>query len=248
MSNDLETLLREWPFDPSGPKARLVPGQDGRPKIQLRVELGVLQMEMTGRPDGLIPHGCESLLDHYEQQARKTKLHGQATIFNLSADDCMKLKQEASHYYHRYVALFQLQYFEEVIRDAQRNLRLFDFVAEHASNPDIVPLFQQYRPHVLMTLTLARAHLATQNKDFTLALKHIDWGIQEIETFVKEHLSPDILEPCNEIKFLQNWKLELSVHRPLTPREKLQRQMNDAVRDENYEKAARLRDALRELQ
>ena len=71
MSNDLSKVLGEWQFRPDEVLVRIVPGDDGRGKVQLRVDLGILQMEMDGRPDGHRPEGFESWLDYYEylQQA-----------------------------------------------------------------------------------------------------------------------------------------------------------------------------------
>jgi len=57
MSLDLNTVLRDWPHENGKIKVRKILGLDGREKLQLRIDLGVLQMELTGRPDGLRPHG-----------------------------------------------------------------------------------------------------------------------------------------------------------------------------------------------
>jgi hypothetical protein len=62
MSLDLNTILKDWPYESGTVKVRKITGLDGREKLQLRVDLGVLQMEITGRPDGRRPHNCESLL------------------------------------------------------------------------------------------------------------------------------------------------------------------------------------------
>ena len=50
---DLTDLLRDFPYEPGRVRARLVRAKDGREVLQVRVELGVLQMECEGRPDGL---------------------------------------------------------------------------------------------------------------------------------------------------------------------------------------------------
>ena len=54
---DLSRLLREWDYDSNKLNVRRIIGEDGREKIQLRVDLGVLQMEVAGRPDGKRPFG-----------------------------------------------------------------------------------------------------------------------------------------------------------------------------------------------
>ncbi len=59
MSLDLNSLLKDWPHESGAIKVRKIIGLDGNEKLQLRIDLGVLQMEMTGRPDGQRPHNCE---------------------------------------------------------------------------------------------------------------------------------------------------------------------------------------------
>src|SRR6185503_5801203 len=67
-SKDITPMLRGWDYEPGTINVRKVSGLDGHPKLQMRLDLGLLQMEMTGRPDGTRPHGCESLLEYYESQ------------------------------------------------------------------------------------------------------------------------------------------------------------------------------------
>ena len=112
---------------------------------------------------------------------------------------------------------------------------------------ELATMFQQFRPYVLMMLSRARSMIALEDKEHGLALKHAEWGIQEIRDFLLENASPEAVEQSPEIQFLQNWIKEIERERPLTPREKLHRQMQEAVANEDYERAARLRDALNEL-
>ncbi len=247
MLEDLNPLLQAWPYEPGTIQVRLIQAEDGSEKIQLRLDLGILQMETDGRPDGEQPFGCESLLDHFERMAEQYELKDKGDLFYLNGDDCLKLQQEGMQYYHRYLAFFQLENYENVVRDTLRNLRLFDFVELHAEKPELATMFQQFRPYVLMMLSRARSMIALEDKEHGLALKHAEWGIQEIRDFLLENASPEAVEQSPEIQFLQNWIKEIERERPLTPREKLHRQMQEAVANEDYERAARLRDALNEL-
>ncbi|MFM7134758.1 MAG: hypothetical protein ACKO0W_10620, partial [Planctomycetota bacterium] len=52
MPDDLTGLLASFPYEPGRVVARLVACADGRMVLQVRLELGILQMETTGRPDG----------------------------------------------------------------------------------------------------------------------------------------------------------------------------------------------------
>ncbi len=50
--HDLDDILQDWPYQPRTVSARLVRAADGREVLQMRVDMGVLQMETSGRPDG----------------------------------------------------------------------------------------------------------------------------------------------------------------------------------------------------
>jgi len=100
MSLDLHTILKDWPYESGTVKVRKITGLDGREKLQLRVDLGVLQMEITGRPDGRRPHNCESLLEYHRKRALRAEQKGEA--YELSPEQCAELQQEGIQYYHRY--------------------------------------------------------------------------------------------------------------------------------------------------
>ena len=76
MSLDLNTLLNDWPHEIGSIKVRKIAGLDGREKLQLRIDLGVIQMEMQGRPDGLRPHNCESLVVYKQNRAYRPEERG----------------------------------------------------------------------------------------------------------------------------------------------------------------------------
>ena len=58
MNLDINALLEDWHYNSPGELVvRKIMGNDGLPKIQMRVDLGLLQMECTARPDGKTPHG-----------------------------------------------------------------------------------------------------------------------------------------------------------------------------------------------
>jgi len=69
MNRDLSEILDEWPYQPGQLNVRLIEGVDGRPRIQIRLDLGVLQMMTEGRPDGQAPFGYDSLLEYFEARA-----------------------------------------------------------------------------------------------------------------------------------------------------------------------------------
>ena len=48
---DIRPILDNWEFDPQGPNVRMVTCGE-REFLQMRIDLGLLQLETTGRPDG----------------------------------------------------------------------------------------------------------------------------------------------------------------------------------------------------
>lgn len=246
MSLDLNTLLKDWDHESGAIKVRKILGLDGREKLQLRIDLGMLQMEMTGRPDGQRPHNCESLLQYHQRRAARAEARGEG--YELTSEQCSELQQEGIQFYHRYLSLFQISDFPAVIRDTQRNLDLFEFVSEHTDRDDLVWSFQQFRPYVLMMNTRAKASILLGDGKFAEAMREIERGRDAIVDFFQDSNFPELAQKSSEIAFLEEWLEEVSSKRPLSKLEIMQREMEVAIASELYERAAELRDAIKLLQ
>src|ERR1044071_5704719 len=99
-SKDIARVLKGWDYEPGTINVRKIAGIDGLPKLQMRLDLGLLQMEMDGRPDGLRPHGHESLLEYFESRlSDHTKRNGTELGFHLTRGQCQALREEAVMYY-----------------------------------------------------------------------------------------------------------------------------------------------------
>ena len=249
MNFDISHILEQWDYEPGQVVVRKFKGKDGREIIQLRVDLGLLQMNATGRPDGKRPFGQQSLLDHYISKLEKYRKanKGEDENFSLKGEDCSKLQQEAIQYHHRYICLFQLEDYEGVIRDTERNLEAFDFVQHYSESDEMAWALQQFRPQLLMMRIRARGAVALRENEYPKVIKLIEEGLDEIRNFYREHSRHELLEQSGEIQSLEIWLQEISAKRPLTEREKLESALDEAVKAENYEKAAKLRDSLRNL-
>ena len=243
MSKDISPILEGWDHEPDELQVRLIAGDDGREKLQMRIELGLLQMELQGRPDGTRPFGHESLLDYYESEAAEA-----GAAYRIDSDACAELMREGVQYYHRYLALFHLDRFDLVARDTARNLRLFAFVRKYAARAKDKLQFDQYRPYVTMMRTRALGMIALERNDVPSALERIDDGIQAIRDFLGEYDQLDESEKCRELTFLHGWRKEVEGRRKLGPIERLEEQLALAVSREDFEEAARLRDQIRRLQ
>jgi hypothetical protein len=245
MSLDINTILKEWPHEPGMIKVRKISGFDGRDILQLRIDLGVLQMETSGRPDGQRPHGCESLLAYHQNRAELAEASGDT--YELTPEECSELQQEGIQYYHRYISLFQLNEYAGVIRDTQRNLDLFSFVEEHSERDEVIWNFQQFRPYVLMMNTRAKASIFLNEGKFAEAMREIEKGRDAIVEFFQRSNFPELATKSSEIAFLEEWLEEVRAKRPLSKLEIMQREMESAIASELYERAAELRDAIKLL-
>ncbi|MGC9453757.1 MAG: UvrB/UvrC motif-containing protein [Phycisphaerae bacterium] len=250
MTLDIGDILNGWPYEPEQLSVRRIRGDDGREKIQVRLDLGLLQMETTGRPDGERPHGHESLLDYHEHRLRRHKAaHGTDRGFDLDEEACEQLRAEGVMYYHRYIAEYVLEDFEAVERDATRNLRLLDFCRAHARREADRYALEQYRPYILMMCTRARARLALGEDRPKTALQIIRRGIADIREFVAEFADDEVGEAGaeREIAILKALAGEIEEGMPPDPLEKLRKELSRAVSEERYEDAASIRNRLDRL-
>jgi excinuclease UvrABC helicase subunit UvrB len=101
---------------------------------------------------------------------------------------------------------------------------------------------------VLMLRARARATQKLMTDDYPSAIAEIDRAIEELREFYAESSRPEWAEQSAEIQSLQNWLEEINHKRPLSKKEQLEIDLNDAVKREDYEKAAKVRDALRKLE
>ena len=246
-SPDISHILAGWEYKPDEVNVRSVPGDDGKDKIQMRLDLGLLQMEVEGRPDGKRPHGFESLLDyHIDALQRYKERHGADKDFRLTDEEANKLRQEALQYYHRYLSFFFLENWVGLVRDTARNMRVFDILWQYGPEDERWSS-EQYRPYVIMMNTRGKVSLALQERDFDLALKQLQGGIAAIESFFEKHGRPELTAESQELQFLREWLEKVRERRPLTARERLQRALENAVKEEAYERAAQIRDAIKAM-
>ena len=246
MSLDLNDLLRDWPHEPGVIKVRKILGSDGKEKIQLRIDLGLIQMETSGRPDGQKPHNCDSLLEFHQSRAKRAEKKSET--FTLNAEEIGDLQQEGIQYYHRYISFFQLTDYQGVIRDTQRNLDMFDFVAKYAEREEMAQSVEQFTPYVLMMNTRARASIEIEREEFAAAVGKIEEGMEKIRAFYEKMENPEAAANSAELGFLGEWGDEMRARQPLTKLEKMQREMDKAIAAEAYERAAELRDQIKAQQ
>ncbi len=244
MHHDIDTALQGWDYKPGVVQARLVAARDGRQVIQLRLDLGILQIETTGRPDGVRPHGCESFFEHLRQQAQVFESSQQT--FTLNEEQCQEADREFVQYYHRRLCWLALRNYARALADADHTLAFMDFVRDHSPNEEYTQAHEQYRGFVLFQRTQAAAALALEKENPEQAIDAIAEGLAGIRRFFTEAGYEDEIEDNQMVEQLR--KMETSLRETHGIEETLQEQFERAVVDEDYERAARLRDALRSRQ
>jgi hypothetical protein len=245
---DIRPVLAGWPYRPNDISVRKITGQDGRQKIQLRVDLGLLQMEMTGRPDGLRPHGLTSLLHWHKDRLEKYRRRSGTDVgFLLTPEECESIREEALLFYQRYLSLFVLQDYRGVERDTARNIEAADLCRRYATEVADRLALEQYRPYILMMNRRAAALRLLQQGKRSKAIEAIDEGIRLIQQFFEEYKHAEAAEESREIGILRTLRHEIADKKPANRLESLQQQLHDAVQEERYEEAASLRDQINML-
>lgn len=243
MVHDLRTILDGWDYEPGKISVRKIIGQDGREKIQTRVDLGVLQFEVLGRPDGQRPEGHDTMLDCCEARlTAHVERHGSDEGFALTPEECAELRHEAHLHYQRFLSLFVLEEFDAVERDTARNLRLFDLCRAHGSTEADRTALEAQRAYVEMMNVRARTYRSVQRQDFEGALRHVEQGVARLtEHFRQAEAEPD---EAPEMQVLVALRQEVIDRMPADAGPRLQVELQAALEREDYERAAELRDKL----
>jgi hypothetical protein len=244
-SKDLRLITDDWAYEPGQINVRKIRGADNRIKIQMRVDLGVLQMEVDGRPDGRRPHNQESLLEYHSARidAHKRR-NGTELGYVLDPDECREIREEAFQYYQRYLANFVLEDYEAVSRDTKRNLDVLDLCIKYAEDDDDRYSLEQYRPYVLMMHYRSKGLSAMKKRAYRTALAHVECGLKILKNYFVEMGQAKAYKGSDEVQVLKMLRREIRKYLPVDPVTKTRKMLERAVAEERYEDAARLRDQL----
>jgi hypothetical protein len=166
----LRSFLGSWPYD-SENNVRAARGADGRELILVRQPLGLEEYEIDGRPDGRRIHGMESVFDFHRARFDAAKQSNAANGFDLSAKDCAELFDENVLYHHRLLVLFRLKDWTRVERDAAHNLRLIEFIKQHARCEEDRVQLDHWRPDIARIDAVARAMILLEKGQYRDALR-----------------------------------------------------------------------------
>lgn len=239
MSLDLTRILEGWDYQPGKVIARLVKARDGREVLQLRLDLGVLQMEVVGRPDGKRPYGFPTYLDYLRHEAEQAP-DGQ---FEMNRQQCLEADQEFLQFYQRRICWLTLKEYARAVADADHTLAFMDFVKRYSPDERYALAHEQYRGFVLYHRSQAAAALAIEGSRPDDAVDIVREARKELRQFYEEHGIADDAEDDEIAERLGELEQELRQHYNIFAT--LREQLESAVANEQYELAARLRDRLR---
>lgn len=234
---DIDDVLRDWPYEPGTINVRRVRAEDGREVLQMRIEMGLLQIETSGRPDGEHPHGYDTYLEWLEDLESRTPQR-----FQLTEQQCGEMDREFLQYYHRRICWLALREFRQVVADADHTLRLMDFAALHSPSEEWTLGHERYRTFVLFHRTQAAALSGLEQSQPARALEEIGNGLKQIRQVFDAAEADDQFEADEQVKQLVKLKQWLRREYRIGP--SLEEQLADAVAAEKFELAAKLRDQI----
>jgi hypothetical protein len=137
-----------------------------------------------------------------------------------------------------------LREFDRAVNDADHTLAFMDFVREHAPNDEYRMAHEQFRGFVLYHRSQAAAARAIERDNPEEAIDAVRDGLSKIRAFFSDHELEEQTEDDSLVQELE--KLERSLRELHGISETLEEQLAKAVANEQYEAAARIRDALRQ--
>jgi len=179
---DIDDLLADWPYQPGEIMARMAKAADGREVLQMRIDLGMLQMEVSHRPDGTKPGGAQTYFDFLlSQMAEK------GDDYVLSAQECAEADREFVQFYHRRICWLALRKFSQAANDADHTLAFMDFVKQHSPEEEWTLSHEQYRPFVMFHRVQAAALAAIEEHGPEAAINELKLGLEQLRTVFEEY-------------------------------------------------------------
>jgi len=238
-SHDIDRLLKDWPYQPGEVLARRVRIDGDRDVLQMRIEMGLLQLEVDGRPDGTAPEGFTTYLD-YLQAAERTE----GDDFELDDARCLEVDREFVQFYHRRICWLALKNYPRAVQDADHTLALMDFSSMHAPHDEWALSHEQYRPFVLFHRVQAAALAALNEAGPEQALDEVENGLATMRSLFAQYGEDDDDDVEEDELVCRLVEVRDSLRKQFHVGPSLAERLSAAVAAEQYELAAQLRDEI----
>ena len=235
---DLRFYLRDWPWCAGVISCRMVEQQ----QMQFRGELSLLQFPLSGRPDGTRPYGAESMLAHIRARLKRhVERNTQVQQFKIERTDSQETLREMRQVYLRIICLLASNQLSTALRDASENIERIGLILQYSLHADSRQEAEDASQdaNILQLRVKARHSLASG---------------KAVEAFeMLEHVFKQLLhERSNDPPQGPGWRAGLkddleSVILPALPPDSecaLRFGILTAVDEEDYSRAAKLRDTL----
>jgi hypothetical protein len=239
---DIDEILKQWPFDPQSVNVRLLELRQ-RQVLQMRVDMGILQMETSGRPDGQAFFGATTYYDFLVKKA------AERAGFVLDEEQCFEIDREFVQFYHRRVCWLQLREFGNAVRDAEHTLRLMDFCKQFSADDQWTISHEQYRPFVLYhrTQAAALAHLTREDDEevsdqVELAIEEVNSGLDQLKELFVQYDAEEQYEEDELVQRLIEFREEMRNKYDIG--QTLKEQLAAAIANEDYELASGLKEKI----
>jgi hypothetical protein len=247
MTLDLAELTAGWDCPSGELRARVVVGRDGGELLQLRVDLGIMQMFPDGRPDGERVHGLPSAREFIQRELR---VHSQ----HLTECDWRELERELLQMNYRRMALGALaedalhgndgdaaqRFLQQALNDTTMCMENLALLTEHAGTIDG---HASLRPTLAFDQARLAAQLCIVEGRFEDAVEQAESGAAALEDVLAEMgCEGEQRDEDPGLCYLRN--LGVHLRREYGIAQTLSEQLAEAVENEDFETAARLRDEL----
>jgi hypothetical protein len=234
MDLDLEQFLRDFPYEAGRLNARIVRVADGREVVQVRVEMGVLQMEAEGRPDRR-PSVFARLRDRARQHRGR-----------LGSGEAAELRLELVQHQQRAIAFLAIGEPKRALADADHVLAGASLLAEAATNLE-GEWAEGARFSAIVLRTRAAAAMLAIGGRGREAGALIDAGLEMLRDAADRAGIGDQFDRLGDVTALRALRDTLVPQLPPAQRSELEGRLRAAIQSENFELAAILRDELRLL-
>lgn len=245
---DLDDLTHGWNCPPGEMRARAVMGRDGQELLQIRIDVGLMQMLLTERPDGQRYHGLPTAAEYVQHELRV----GGHTV---RAEDWAEVRRELQQLNYRRLAYAAVAEGALEANETEQGERCL-----HGALADIEACLQRVRllreherdlgdaASLEPTLVFEQARLAAQlrlvESRFEEAVEEAEAGAARLAGLLDVlGYDDDLREEDPGVQMLA--KLARQVRREYGIEHTLRERLNEALEREDFETAARLRDEMK---
>ena len=248
MTLDLDDLVQGWDCPDGELRARVVSGRDGDEFIQVRLDLGLMQMFLAGRPDGQRYHGFDTACQYVEHELR-------VGGHDLVPIDWQELQRELQQTNYRRLAYATLA--EEMLeRNDQPGSRRYIAGALQDIDTCLGSLrilnqndvdtgsMSSLEPTLVFDRSRLLAQLRVVEGRFEEAIENAEAGAAKLEELLVElGYDEELRDEDPGVRYLRETGRQLRLEYGIA--QTLRERLEDAIAREDFEAAALLRDELR---